>query len=53
MRLRYGHQARTILENHYNWCKQNGRDTKWYKKYKEVDEKKLPDEILVKTWEID
>jgi len=37
MRLRYGNQARTILENHYNWCKQNGRDTKWYKKYKEGD----------------
>ena len=25
-----------ILENHYEWCKQNGRDTSWYKKMKKV-----------------
>jgi len=23
---------RIILRNHYEWCKANGRDTKWYKK---------------------
>ena len=23
-----------ILENHYEWCKQNGRDISWYKKIK-------------------
>ena len=22
---------RIILRNHYEWCKANGRDTKWYK----------------------
>jgi hypothetical protein len=35
MRLRYGNQIRHILENHYEWCKANGRDTTWYVKYKE------------------
>ena len=35
MRINYGEQIRIILENHYEWCKANGRDTKWYKEYKE------------------
>jgi len=25
---------RLILENHYEWCKKEGRNTSWYKKYK-------------------
>ena len=25
-------ESRTILKNHYRWCKNNGRDTGWYKK---------------------
>jgi len=25
-------ESRTILKNHYQWCKNNGRDTGWYKK---------------------
>ena len=35
MKLKYGNDIRQILENHYEWCKQNGRDISWYKKYKE------------------
>ena len=35
MRINYGEQIRIILENHYEWCKANGRDTKWYEEYKE------------------
>ena len=23
-----------LLKNHYEWCKENGRDTSWYKKRK-------------------
>ena len=23
-----------ILKNHYEWCKENGRNTSWYKKKK-------------------
>jgi len=29
----------TILKNHYEWCewcKENGRDTSWYKEHKET-----------------
>ena len=35
MKLKYGEQIRKILEHHHNWCKANGRDTKWYEEYKE------------------
>jgi len=30
---------RIILRNHYEWCKTNGRDTKWYKKQKLLNAK--------------
>jgi hypothetical protein len=30
-----------ILENHYEWCKQNGRDTSWYKKMKKQSSVKI------------
>ena len=35
MRIRYGDHIRKILENHYEWCKLNGRNTSWYKEYSE------------------
>jgi len=25
-------ESRVILKNHYKWCKNNGYDTRWYKK---------------------
>ena len=25
-----------VLENHYQWCKENGRDVSWYKKRKKL-----------------
>ena len=25
-----------LLKNHYEWCKENGRDTSWYKKRKKL-----------------
>jgi|TARA_R100001460_G_scaffold99362_2_gene142583 hypothetical protein len=25
-----------LLENHYFWCLENGRDTSWYKKRKKL-----------------
>ena len=34
---RHEHTAtlnRAILKNHYEWCKQNGYDTKWYNQKK-------------------
>ena len=40
MRTIYGNQIRKILENHYEWCKKNGRDTSWYGKYKRVTTRK-------------
>ena len=40
MRTIYGNQIRKILENHYEWCKKNGRDTSWYGKYKRASTKK-------------
>jgi len=43
MRIRYGGQIRKILENHYEWCKKNGRDTSWYGKYKRVSTRKKLD----------
>ena len=33
--MSYADEIRQILENHYEWCKKEGRDTSWYKKYKE------------------
>ena len=27
-------ENRQILKNHYEWCKDNGYDTKWYKERK-------------------
>jgi len=27
-------ESTAILKNHYEWCKENGRDTSWYKKKK-------------------
>ena len=40
MKTIYGYQIRQILENHYEWCKLNGRDTSWYNGYKRVSTKK-------------
>jgi hypothetical protein len=40
MRVRYGDHIRKILENHYEWCKLNDRDTSWYDEYKQVSTKK-------------
>jgi len=41
MRLTTSEILKRILENHYEWCKANGRDTSWYKKDKEKkDDKK-------------
>ena len=37
MRIRYGHNIRKILENHYDWCIKESRDTKWYNDYKKGD----------------
>ena len=25
-------EPKAILKNHYQWCKDNGRDTSWYRK---------------------
>ena len=43
MRIRYGERIRKILENHYEWCKANGRNTSWYGKYKRVSTRKKLD----------
>ncbi len=40
MRIRYGERIRKILENHYEWCKANGRNTSWYGEYKRVTTRK-------------
>jgi hypothetical protein len=26
--------SKILLKNHYEWCKENGRDTSWYEKRK-------------------
>ena len=26
--------SKTLLKNHFEWCKKNGRETKWYKEAK-------------------
>ena len=33
--MSYVEEIKKILENHYEWCKKEGRDTSWYKKNKE------------------
>jgi len=33
--MNYKDGIRQVLENHYEWCKVNGRDVSWYKEYKE------------------
>jgi len=35
MKTIYADKMRKILENHYEWCKKEGRDISWYNKYKE------------------
>ncbi len=40
MRTIYADEIRKILDNHYEWCKKNGRDTSWYGKYKRVSTRK-------------
>ena len=32
MKTIYADKMRKILENHYEWCKKEGRDTSWYNK---------------------
>jgi hypothetical protein len=36
IKIVYGNEETTILKNHYDWCKENGRDTSWYKEHKET-----------------
>ena len=43
MKTIYGYQIRQILENHYEWCKKNGRDTSWYGKHRRASTRKKPD----------
>ena len=43
MRTRYGERIKEILDNHYEWCKANGRDTSWYGEYKRVSTRKKND----------
>ena len=43
MRTRYGERIKQILDNHYEWCKANGRDTSWYGEYKRVSTRKKND----------
>ena len=33
MEVKISKFTRTILLNHYEWCKKEGRNTNWYKKY--------------------
>ena len=33
--MSYANDIRLIFENHYEWCKKEGRDISWYKEYKE------------------
>ena len=28
--------CRIILDNHYDWCKKEGRDTSWYKDWRKI-----------------
>ncbi len=36
IKIVYEDEETTILRNHYEWCKENGRDTSWYKEHKET-----------------
>ena len=36
IKIVYGDEETIILRNHYEWCKENGRDTSWYKEHKET-----------------
>ena len=36
IKIVYENKETTILRNHYKWCKENGRDTSWYKEHKET-----------------
>ena len=36
----YGERIKEVLDNHYEWCKANGRDTSWYGEYKRVSTRK-------------
>ena len=38
--MSYADEIKKILENHYEWCKVNGRDTSWYSGYKRVSTRK-------------
>ena len=31
--IKFGRHTRSILLYHYEWCKKEGRDISWYKKY--------------------
>jgi|TARA_R100001224_G_C3970021_1_gene132153 hypothetical protein len=33
MRMMASKNKRPIFENHYEWCKKEGRDTSWYDEY--------------------
>ena len=28
--------CKIILDNHYDWCKKEGRDTSWYKDWRKI-----------------
>ena len=36
IKIVYEDEETIILRNHYEWCKENGRDTSWYKEHKET-----------------
>ena len=38
--MSYADDIKKILENHYEWCKANGRNTSWYGQYKRVTTRK-------------
>ena len=38
--MSYADDIRSILKNHYEWCKKEGRDTSWYGKYKRASTRK-------------
>ena len=35
--MSYADEIKKILENHYKWCKKEGRDTSWFERRKEDD----------------
>tara|TARA_R100000030_G_scaffold36109_2_gene26998 strand:- start:773 stop:937 length:165 start_codon:yes stop_codon:yes gene_type:complete len=42
--MSYADEIKKILKNHYEWCKENGRDTSWYSGYKRVSTRKKVDQ---------